>query len=115
MTSDFVKDIETQLKVAKGIVEFHQSLERLADSKDFKKVILDGYFKDEAIRLVHLKADPAMQSADTQKSLLAQMDSIGALSSYFRSVRLKAEMAAKTIASNEDALAEIAAEELNNV
>ncbi len=115
MTSDFVKDIEAQLKAAKGTVEFYQALERLTESKDFKKVILDGYFKDEAVRLVHLKADPAMQSADAQKSLVAQMDSIGALTTYFRSLRLKAEMATKSIAANEDALAEIADEELNNV
>jgi hypothetical protein len=64
--------------------------------------------------LVHLKADPAMQSPASQASVVAQIDAIGALFHYFVTVDQLAAQAEKSIASDEAMREEILAEELND-
>lgn len=78
-----------------------KALARLSVNPDFKKVIIDGFLRDEAIRLVYLKADPAMQTPEKQASVLRQIDSIGNLSAYFTTIRTEGMMADKTIADAE--------------
>ena len=110
MTHQTVQAIEENIRQAKVIVGTGEALERLRSNRDFKTVILDGYFKQEAIRLVHLKADPSMQSPEMQKSIIAQMDAIGSLNQYFTAVYQQATIASKAVASDEEALSEILAE-----
>ena len=110
---DQIRQIDTNLRESKEVLEFSDALARLQKNRDFQKVILQGYASQEAIRLVHLKADPNMQSADTQKSIVTQLDAIGALSQYFRTVRQQGEMARKTIAYSEEAREEMIQEDTN--
>ena len=77
-------------------------------------MILNGYFEREAIRLVHLKADPNMQSPDMQRSIVASMDAIGSLNQYFNTVRFKAELADKSVTADQQTIEELAAEELRH-
>lgn len=114
MASNQIKDIEQNILKSKATVERGLALQRLKANKDFKLVVLEGYFKDEAVRLVHLKADPAMQTEDKQKSVLNQIDAIGAVSSYLQTVLFLAEQSAKNISADEQMIEELAAEELNN-
>ena len=108
--TDTVQAIEANIREAKKIVEVGESLERLRSNRDFKKVISEGYFEKEAIRLVHLKADPGMQSPEMQKSIVAQMDAIGSLSMYFNTVFAQASIAKKAIISDEQTRDEILGE-----
>ena len=114
MINETIQAIEENIKQAKKIVDIGDALERLRGNRDFKKVVLEGYFEQEAIRLVHLKSDQNVQSPDMQKSILAQIDAIGSLSQYFGTVLHKASIARKAIASDEEARDEILSEELNN-
>lgn len=93
------------------MIEFNAALQRLRNNRDFQTVITKGYFEQEAVRLVHLKADPAMQSEANQKGILAQIDSIGALSDYFRTIGRKAYLAEKQIEADEEMRDELIAEE----
>ena len=93
--------IEASIKQSQKFVDVGESLERLYGNRDFKKVILEGYFEQEAIRLVHLKSDDNMQSPDSQKSILAQIDAIGALKNHLFLLTRNAEMAGKVIAFDE--------------
>jgi hypothetical protein len=77
-------------------------------------VILSGYFEQEAIRLVHLKSDPSMQSADSQKSILAQMDAIGNLAQFLTVGIQMGRLAGKEIEDGESVRDEMLAEDLNN-
>jgi hypothetical protein len=106
MTQDIVRQLEASIQESKEFVELSKALERLESNRDFKAVVLDGYLEQEAIRLVHLKANPQMQSAERQAVVLAQIDAIGNLVQYFNTVYQKASMAAKAI---ESAQAEIEA------
>lgn len=114
MSNDTVREIEKNIRRAKEVVEFGNALGRLRGNKDFKTVILSGYFEQEAIRLVHLKGDQNMQSQESQLSIVSQMNAISALSQYFNTTFHKAMLASKTVDSDQEALEELAAEELNN-
>ncbi|TXH13303.1 MAG: hypothetical protein E6R03_11530 [Hyphomicrobiaceae bacterium] len=100
--TETIQAIDSNIREAKKIVDVGDSLERLRANRDFKRVILEGYFEQEAIRLVQLKADPNMQSLDSQKSIIAQIDAIGSLGQYFHAVYQKAQIARKAIVSDEE-------------
>ena len=110
MTNQAIQAIDRNIKEAKATLEIGNALERLRGNKDFKKIVMEGYFRDEAVRLVHLKSDPSMQTPEYQKSIITQMDAIGALNQYFTTLVHQAGLAAKSIASDEEALEELLAE-----
>lgn len=112
MDNSQVVEIEKNIQQSRVIVDVGNSLERLQDNRDFRKVVMEGYFQREAIRLVHLKADPSMQTAAMQASIVSQMDAIGALNQYFETIFHQAALATKAIAADEETIAELAAEEL---
>lgn len=111
MTNDTIQRIEANISSAKEVVEFDKALQRLEANRDFRLVIRDGYLKAEAIRLVHVKADPAFQTPERQAAVLAQIDAIGNLLQYFRTVSQQARMATKAIESDEAARDELLVEE----
>lgn len=112
MSTTEIQEIELNIKQARKIVELGEALERLRNNRDFKKVIQEGYFEQEAIRLVHLKADQAMQTAAFQESIIKQVDAIGALNQYFQTVFHRAGLAQKAITADEEMRDELLAEEL---
>lgn len=114
MSNDTIQSIEDSIKRNRKLVELGESLERLRGNRDFKKLVLEGYFEQEAIRLVHLKAEPAFQTADRQASITVQMDSIGTLVQFFNTTLQLANLGRKGIESDEVAREEILAEELIN-
>jgi hypothetical protein len=107
-----VQQIERNIKESQRLVDLGDALARLKSNRDFLKVIQKGYFEDEAVRLVHLKSDSNLQSGDSQRSILSQMDSIGNLAQYFHTVAYKAEMARKAIAYDTEVRDELLAGEL---
>ena len=97
-----LQQLELSIKQAQQIVNLGESLERLVVNRDFKELILKGYFEQEAIRLVHLKCDDNMQSSASQYSIEKQMMGIGAFSAYLDTVRIRAQMAVNSLASDEE-------------
>lgn len=114
MSSETLQAIEQNIRQAKGMVEFGAALERLQANRDFRAVIQEGYLRDEAVRLVHLLADPQMQDGERQKALDTQLRSIAHLNQFFNATRQLAAMAQRSIASDEDMREELLAEELSN-
>ena len=109
-----LQQLERNIKEAKKIQELGNSLERLQANKDFRAVIKVGFFEQEAIRLVHLKGAPHMQSAESQVSIIKQMDAIASLNQYFQTVFHTAGMAVNAIAADEETREELLAEALTN-
>ena len=114
MSTETINAIERNMEKAKAVLDFSAPLERLRGNRDFKKVVLEGYFEQEAIRLVHLKADPNMQSPAIKQSIESQIDAIGQLSQFFSTALQKASMASRQIEADQETIEELAAEELNN-
>lgn len=111
--TDTVQRIEENIRQAKEIVELDNALKRLEQNRDFRKVIKEGYLEKEAIRLVHLRGDPAFQTPERQASVLRQIDAIGELLSFFRTVSFNANIALKAIEQDEAERDELIAEGLN--
>ena len=111
MSDTELQQIEASIKQSNELIELGNCLERLQSNRDFKKVIGSGYFEQEAIRLVHLKSDANMQSEQSQKSILSQIDAIGNLSQYLKTLQFKVSMAKKDKAMNEEMRDELLAEE----
>ncbi len=111
MTTVTSQDIERSIAENKVRIEFGQAVERLKANRDFQEVFLRGYFEAEAVRLVHLKADPNMQSEERQRSIVAQMDAIGAVKAYLDLQIAWAHHAARENESAQEALEELLAEE----
>jgi hypothetical protein len=111
MAAEQIAAIERDIAKAKVAIDFGLVLERLKTNKDFKEVVLKGYFEQEAVRLVHLKAEPFMQSPDSQRSIVTQMDAIGSFSGYLNAGLSKAAMAKRTLEDAEVAMTDIYDEE----
>lgn len=106
-----VQLIEESMQRDRAYIELKRCLDRLEANRDFKALILDGYLTKEAVRLVHLKSDPSMQTPEHQASILTQIDSIGGLLTYLRQVDQFAAMAQKNLEASQLELDEVAAEE----
>lgn len=111
MNEQMLEEIELNIKEAKQLVELGDALERLISNRDFEKVFTEGYLRDEAVRLVHLKGDPNMQSAEKQDSIVSQMDGIGHFTSYVAKIRGQAHHARKAIESDEETREELLMED----
>lgn len=97
MSSAMLRQVEKDIQQQKRVIDLGDALERLKSNRDFKKVITEGYFEQEAIRLVHLKSNPSTQSDESQKSIDQQIISIGSLGQYFTTVDQLANMARKNL------------------
>jgi hypothetical protein len=111
MSTNQIQAIEANIKEARKLVELGDAMERLKGNKDFKTLVMEGYFEKEAIRLVQAKSNPSLQSPEMQKSILSQIDAIGNLNLYFSTVAQQAAIARKTIEQDEAVRDEILAEE----
>lgn len=104
--------IEQNINQAKEAQELGNALQRLFKNADFRKVIKDGYFTDEAVRLVHLRGDPSFKAPDRQALILAQIDAISNLNQYFLTVQQLAGMADKDIEQGNAVLDELREEDI---
>ena len=94
------QDIEISIEAARGAVMRKEMLDRLFVNPDFKAIFEDGYFKDEAARLVGLMTDPEFSSADRQKEINNDMLGISATRQYLMNVhRLGKNLEQQIIAS----------------
>lgn len=81
MSQDDIKEIELSIEHAKEIAERGEMAEKLATIPEFKKLILDGYFRDEAARLAHLSSDPALDET-SRGHVFRDLSGPGALKRY---------------------------------
>jgi len=64
-------------------VELHNALERLHNNEDFKKVILEGYFKDKAIDGVSALANDYVIQNGKRTEVMEALIAISHLQDYF--------------------------------
>lgn len=71
--SSVVEGLENQIKDAKEQIERAKSARRLWGNKDFKKLILEGFCRDDCARFASQSADPALAPEQQRDALnLAQ-------------------------------------------
>ena len=110
-TEDQIKQIDRNIEAAKATLELSGALERLLTNRDFRKVIAEGYLTQEAVRLVKIKGEPAMQTSEKQAAILRDIDSIGSLHQYFNTIFMQGGIAEKQIGADEEMRVELLAGE----
>lgn len=68
-------------------IELADALVRLEKNPDFKKVILEGYFKDAAIDKVSLLATRYIKEKGLRGEVIEQMVAISQLQDYFITIK----------------------------
>lgn len=106
----YIASIENSIETAKEHVAIKDAVERLSRNRDFKKVILEGYFEQEAIRLVHAKADPEFQTPEKQEELHNEMLAIAGVRAYLNRLIQIGRMEEASIPSHERELDALRAE-----
>lgn len=64
-------------------VELRESLDRLKNNEDFKKVILEAYFKDKAINGVSMLATDYVKQSGTRGDIMEALVAISRLEDFF--------------------------------
>lgn len=94
--------IENLIKAEKGKVAIADSLKRLRNNRDFKKVFLDHYGKDYAAGLVRGKANADLQNDSGQKYVDDQINAISHLFQFMDIALTQGETAAETVRQHEE-------------
>lgn len=110
-TEQQLNDIEISIDDARKTITRKDQLQRLIDSQDWKDIIEDGYFRDEAARLVVLKADPSMLEDKEQKQIDIAINAIGPFRQYLRTIMQFGFMAEQALNNDQQTREELLEEE----
>jgi hypothetical protein len=67
--------------------ELARDLEVLERTPEFKRVILEGYFKDKAVMGVSLLATDAVKQAGARSDIMENLIAISSLEDHFKTIR----------------------------
>lgn len=113
-TEQSINAIEISMDNARKAIELAKALQRLHDNADFKAVILQDYFHEEAHRAVMLKSDPEMFTEEKQKAVDDVVTSIGGLYNYFGKIYRMADMALRSLEADQETHGELLQEQLSD-
>lgn len=105
-----VQALERQLNDAKQLVARRQMALRLYDNRDFRKLVMEGFCRDEAARYVQASGDPAL-SGEQRMDALNMAQASGHLLRFMSICVQMAAVAERDLPEIEGALAEARAEE----
>ena len=80
------QQIQISIEQAKALVATGEAILRLSQNADFKAVIEEAYLRDEALRLVHLKADPSQADDRAQTIIDRDIHAIGSLGAFLDNI-----------------------------
>ena len=105
-----IEQVELSIEHARKSVGNMKALRSLTKNKEFVSVILEGYFKEEASRLVLLKGDPAMEQY--LLSIDKQINAIGQFRQYLSTIMALGNQAERAMKDDEQTREELLAEGL---
>lgn len=68
-------------------IEMKEALDKLHDNPEFKKVILEGYFKDKAVNGVSLLALDSIKQGGHRTDVMEDLIAISSLQDYFATIQ----------------------------
>ena len=71
---------------AKKVIKLRDDLQKLFKHPTFKKVVVDGYFKNEPARIAQALTNPSMQDETDQRSLSEMLRGVGHFNNYLLNV-----------------------------
>ena len=90
MSDHDIETIELSIEEAKKLVQAADSLDKLMSNREFKKIILEGYFKDGAVRCVQAYGDPNL--SEYREEIMKDISGIGSLQQYLHKIRMTGNM-----------------------
>lgn len=110
MTTE-LEQVDIQIEAAQRIRTMRDSCVKLMANKHFKDVIDEGYFKEEAARLVMAKSS---NLSEPQMKLIDNMQyGVGALANFLEAVMRRGAEMDQAIGEHEETREEILAEEVS--
>lgn len=110
MSNEDIQHVELSLEEAKKLVSFGEAITRLEKNRDFRAVILDGYFTEEARRLTFLTADTQLDQ-NSANAVWAGIRSIGELRAFLMHRKTMGEVAKREVMEHQQTLDELRAED----
>lgn len=107
-----IKQVELSIEQAKALINRAEQARKLAENKEFKELILEGYFNAEAARLVHCLGDINLK--DYQEDILRDLHGIASFKRYMQTIIMIGDNARNDLENNEATLDELRAEESLN-
>lgn len=107
MSDEQIQELEITMEQATVKVDTANSLDKLYKNREFKKLVVEGYFREEAIRLVHMKSNPRFAKPEDQAMISSMIDGIGHFATYLRTITQHGQMAKDTILESEEMIDEI--------
>jgi len=104
------ESVELETTEIEHYVDMGQALDRLRNNADFKKVILDGYFRDKAADSVSLLSLPVIKKRNERGDIMEDLVAISNLQFFFMTIDQMHQAAAEPILSDDEE-AEFAAQE----
>ena len=106
-----IEQVEIQIEMAHKLRKMRDTCVKLTESAAFKDVITEGYFKEEAARLVMAKSS---NLTPEQMKLIDNMQyGIGALANFIESVMRRGAEMDQAVGEHEQTREEILAEEVS--
>ncbi len=115
MSNSEIGNLEVEIDQAKEMISLNDELQKLFNYGPFKTIIDEGFFKDEAIRLVALKMDPEFRGAEKQEAVDRAMYAIGGLRAYFHRIFRVSEMAKEAMEEMQETHAAMLTEDADEV
>lgn len=103
------KLLEVSIEEAKKMVDLRDQALRLTDNREFRNVILNGYLKEEAIRLSEISA--MSQLKDSRDEIFLEIQGISLFHQYMRQVISRGDVAEQEIREQYETLDELRAGE----
>lgn len=105
-----VSEFQAQRKTCEELVELRDMALRLSENRDFRKLFIEGFFRDEAARMVQLSEDPIL-TREQQHDALRMAQATGHAKRYLSMLVVRGNSAAKDIIDLDEQLEELRREE----
>ena len=105
-----IQALERDIENAKAVVAQRDMALKLSENREFRKLIIEGFLRDEAARYVHISTDPSL-SAQDRADALASAQAAGHLKRWLNAIIRMGDAAASGLVEAEQALDEMRAAE----
>lgn len=107
--TEAIQSVDASIESLKQTIALADSFKRLSTNKDFKKLIIEEYLKNNAIRLVHLTTNTALNAEAIQNDIKG----IAAFNQYLLNVAQAGAVAERELEEANVLKAELQEEMLN--
>lgn len=80
------EEVELEYAETTTLVNKYKALERLKTNEDFKLLVLDGYLKENAIRLTSLLANEYTKHTGTRGHIMEELVAISTFEDHLRTI-----------------------------